>query len=170
MIETSTIDSPVGALTLAAREGRVCLLHFGAPDAHVRSRLTRWYPAEEVTAVSDAAGAATALRAYFAGHCDALDGIDVELNGTRFQRTVWNALRAVRTGTTCSYGELARRIGAASAVRAVGAANGANPVAIIVPCHRVVGANGTLTGYGGGLERKRWLLEHEAAQRGLFGA
>ena len=167
MIGITTIDSPVGPLTLAAREGRVCLLHFGAPDARVRATLARWYPREHVAPVTDPAGVGTALRAYFNGRCDALDGIDVELNGTSFQRTVWTALRSIRTGTTCSYGELARRIGVPSAVRAVGAANGANPVAIVVPCHRVIGANGTLTGYGGGLERKRWLLEHEAAQRPL---
>jgi methylated-DNA-[protein]-cysteine S-methyltransferase len=170
MIGITTLQSPVGPLTLAARERRVCLLHFDAPEAHVRATLARWYPCEQVMVDADPGGAATALGAYFAGRCDALDGLDVELNGTPFQRTVWSALRAVRSGTTCSYSELARRIGAPSAVRAVGAANGANPVAIIVPCHRVIGANGTLTGYGGGLDRKRWLLEHEAAQRGLFRA
>ena len=85
----------------------------------------------------------------------------VELNGTPFQQRVWNALRAIPAGSTLSYSELARRVGAQAAVRAVGAANGANPVALVVPCHRVIGANGTLVGYGGGLPRKRWLLAHE---------
>jgi len=103
------------------------------------------------------------LTRYFAGETDALDVIDVEMNGTSFQRRVWAALRDVKAGTTVSYGEIARRIGAPSAVRAVGAANGANPVAIVVPCHRVIGGNGSLTGYGGGLERKQWLLRHEQA-------
>ena len=168
MIGLVTLDSPIGPLTLAAREGRVCLLHFGTADTHVHTRLARWYPSETLITDQDPAGAASALRAYFAGRCEALDGIEVELNGTPFQRAVWNALRSVRTGTTCSYGELARQIGSPSAVRAVGAANGANPVAIIVPCHRVIGASGTLTGYGGGLDRKRWLLDHEAARQGLF--
>ena len=110
--------------------------------------------------------AAERLEAYFGGETTALDGLDVELNGTPFQRRVWEALRAVRAGQTASYGDVARSIGAPAAVRAVGAANGANPVAIVVPCHRIIGASGSLTGYGGGLERKRWLLQHERA--GLF--
>ena len=108
------------------------------------------------------------LDEYFAGHLAVLDEIPVELNGTSFQQRVWNALRAIRAGTTSSYGSLARTIGAPSAVRAVGAANGANPVALIVPCHRVIGSNGSLTGYGGGLDRKRWLLQHEGVAVGLF--
>jgi methylated-DNA-[protein]-cysteine S-methyltransferase len=175
MVELITTDSPVGPVTVAARDGRVCLLHFAAGDAllddeHVHSVLGRWYPSDVLKTASDPAGAVTALRSYFDGNIGAIDRVQVELNGTVFQRAVWEALRRVPAGSTCSYGELARRIGAPSAVRAVGAANGANPVAIIVPCHRVIGANGTLTGYGGGLDRKRWLLEHEAAQRGLFRA
>jgi methylated-DNA-[protein]-cysteine S-methyltransferase len=109
----------------------------------------------------DPAGAVTALTRYFNGSLSALDGIGVELNGTPFQRRVWDGLRRIRVGTTCSYADLARSVNAATAVRAVGAANGANPVALVVPCHRVIGANGSLTGYGGGLDRKRWLLQHE---------
>jgi methylated-DNA-[protein]-cysteine S-methyltransferase len=106
--------------------------------------------------------ASAALRRYFDGELTALDGVDVEMNGTPFQKSVWAALRKVRPGKTATYSEIARRIGTPAAIRAVGAANGANPVAVIVPCHRVIGADGTLTGYGGGLERKRWLLAHEA--------
>jgi methylated-DNA-[protein]-cysteine S-methyltransferase len=101
------------------------------------------------------------LRAYFAGELRDFD-LPLALDGTDFQRRVWNALRDIPFGTAISYGELARRIGQPSASRAVGAANGRNPVAIIVPCHRVIGADGALTGYGGGLDRKRWLLQHEA--------
>ena len=122
----------------------------------------RWYPDEPVETAPDPAGAITALRSYFRGALDALDGIPVELHGTPFQRRVWQQLRTVRAGTTSSYSNIARAIGAPAAVRAVGAANGANPVALIVPCHRIIGADGRLTGYGGGLDRKRWLLEHEA--------
>lgn len=171
MIELTSIQSPVGPLTIAARNGLVCVLSFAAIDCAddgVRSALARWYPSEEVTPAGDPAGAVSSLRAYFDGDIGAIDRVQVELNGTPFQQRVWRALREVPAGTTCSYGELARRIGASAAVRAVGAANGANPVAIVVPCHRVIGSNGTLTGYGGGLDRKRWLLQHEAAQRGLF--
>jgi len=104
---------------------------------------------------------AAVLRRYFDGDIHAIDTIGVELNGTPFQKDVWTALRRISAGTTISYSTLARRIGHSSAVRAVGTANGANPVAIVVPCHRVIGADGSLTGYGGGLDRKRWLLSHE---------
>jgi methylated-DNA-[protein]-cysteine S-methyltransferase len=161
MICLAVFDSPIGELTLASRGERVCLLHFGEDDARVRRTLQRWYPAESIEAHPDPAGAATRLGEYFAGRLDAVDAIDVELNGTTFQKRVWHALRDVRAGTTAAYAEIARAIAAPSAFRAVGAANGANPVAVIVPCHRVIGTNGSLTGYGGGLDRKRWLLEHE---------
>lgn len=105
-----------------------------------------------------------AVTAYFTGDVTALDGLAVRTGGTTFQREVWAALRTIPAGETRSYGQLATAIGRPSAVRAVGLANGANPVGVIVPCHRVVGANGTLTGYAGGLERKRWLLAHEAGR------
>lgn len=104
-----------------------------------------------------------ALELYFAGELKALDAIEVRTGGTAFQRSVWTALRSIPVGETRSYGQLASAIGSPSAVRAVGLANGANPVGLIVPCHRVIGANGALTGYAGGLERKRWLLAHERA-------
>jgi methylated-DNA-[protein]-cysteine S-methyltransferase len=102
-----------------------------------------------------------ALEAYFDGHLDAIDAIRTETRGTRFQRQVWSALRDIPAGTSLSYGQLAAKIGRSAAVRAVGAANGANPIPVVVPCHRVIGANASLTGFGGGLERKRWLLAHE---------
>jgi methylated-DNA-[protein]-cysteine S-methyltransferase len=108
-------------------------------------------------------GMTAAMRAYFSGHLGAIDRLPTATAGTPFQREVWKALRRIRCGTTVSYAELARRIGRESAVRAVGLANGSNPISIVVPCHRVIGSNGTLTGYGGGLERKRWLLAHEGA-------
>jgi methylated-DNA-[protein]-cysteine S-methyltransferase len=102
------------------------------------------------------------LTAYFAGDLREFD-VPLAPHGTDFQMKVWQELRRIPFGETISYGELARRIGQPTASRAVGAANGQNPISIIVPCHRVIGANGTLTGYGGGIERKKWLLEHEAA-------
>lgn len=162
-LRLTTIDSPIGALTLAAREGRVCLVHFGADGPDVRAALTRWYRDMPLVPDADPAGAASRLARYFGGDLRAIDDVVVELNGTPFQRRVWEALRSIPAGTTCSYQDLARRINATSAIRAVGAANGANPVALIVPCHRVIGSNGSLTGYGGGLDRKRWLLLHERA-------
>ena len=166
MVEITTITSPVGSLTVAARDGRVCLVYFGGLTRTIAHTLARWYPEEPVPRAASPAGAVHALRAYFDGDVAVLDDVPVELHGSSFQRQVWNALRKIPAGSTCSYGALARQIGAPSSVRAVGAANGANPVAIIVPCHRVIGANGTLTGYGGGLDRKRWLLQHEASRRG----
>jgi methylated-DNA-[protein]-cysteine S-methyltransferase len=157
------LDSPIGPLSVAVRDGRVCVLHFGARSAEVRAAVTRWYPGEPVED-SNCAALRSTLTRYFDGNLDVLDEIEVEMNGTPFQRQVWKALRSIRVGTTTSYGELARRIGRHAAVRAVGTANGANPVALIVPCHRVIGSNGTLTGYGGGLDRKRWLLTHEGVR------
>ena len=168
MVIVDAHQSPIGPLTAAERGGRVCLLHFGADGPDIDPVLERWYPGEPrvrraLPQVADA------LRRYFGGDLAALDAVPAELNGTPFQKAVWQALRRIPPGTTISYGELARRIGQPTSVRAVGAANGANPVAVIVPCHRVIGSNGTLTGYGGGLDRKRWLLAHEGVvDRTLF--
>jgi methylated-DNA-[protein]-cysteine S-methyltransferase len=167
-VHLTELATPIGPLTLAAVGSRVCLVHFGAEDAAVRRALGRWYPSAALVPQADPGGAGRALEAYFAGDLAAIDRVRVELNGTPFQKTVWRALRGIPAARTMSYGELARAIGAPSAVRAVGAANGANPVAVIVPCHRVIGSTGTLTGYGGGLERKRWLLEHEGALQPLL--
>jgi methylated-DNA-[protein]-cysteine S-methyltransferase len=114
-----------------------------------------------------------ALSAYFAGEINAIDPLSVATGGTAFQRTVWAELRRISAGSSTSYGRLAARIGQARAVRAVGLANGANPIGIVVPCHRVIGSDGSLTGYGGGIARKRWLLEHEERWTGggdLFGS
>jgi methylated-DNA-[protein]-cysteine S-methyltransferase len=160
MILVDAVTSPIGPLTLAERAGRVCLLHFEPDGSEHDKTFVRWYPGEPVTR-QRLAGLRDTLDRYFAGEVAALDTVPVELNGTPFQKTVWQALRRIPAGTTISYAELARRIGEAAAVRAVGAANGANPVAVIVPCHRVIGSNGSLTGYGGGLDRKQWLLAHE---------
>ncbi|HEY7307673.1 MAG TPA: methylated-DNA--[protein]-cysteine S-methyltransferase, partial [Bryobacteraceae bacterium] len=102
-----------------------------------------------------------AIARYFRGELNAIDRLPVETAGTGFQREVWGALREIKCGTTVSYAQLAMQIGRPTAVRAVGLANGSNPVGIVVPCHRVIGSDGSLTGYGGGIDRKRWLLEHE---------
>jgi methylated-DNA-[protein]-cysteine S-methyltransferase len=160
MITVDQVLSPIGPLTIAERSGRVCLVHFGADGPEVDASLERWYPGDPRVRTSIDA-IRLVLQKYFAGDCRALDDVAVELNGTPFQRKVWEALRDIPAGSTLSYADLARRIGEPRAVRAVGAANGANPVAVIVPCHRVIGTDGTLTGYGGGLDRKQWLLAHE---------
>jgi methylated-DNA-[protein]-cysteine S-methyltransferase len=163
VIQIATLETPIGPLFLAAHGDRVCLLYFGAKEKAARADLDRWYPGAKIEPHPDPAGAAAKLHRYFEGDLSAVDDVEVEMNGTPFQREVWAALRRVKAGETTSYAEIARRIGRAAAVRAVGAANGANPVSIIVPCHRIVGTNGTLTGYGGGLDRKEWLLRHEGS-------
>jgi len=109
----------------------------------------------------DPGGLSRTMEAYFSGALAAIDGLPARTRGTAFQRQVWAALREIPCGATLSYAGLARRIGRPTAVRAVGLANGANPVSIVVPCHRVIGSDGSLTGYGGGIARKRWLLTHE---------
>lgn len=138
-----------------ARMQRLLRLHYGADGFSISERRS-------------ASSARLALEAYFAGELSALHALEVETGGTEFQRSVWRALRQIRPGETISYGALASRIGRPRAIRAVGLANGSNPVGIIVPCHRVIGADGSLTGYGGGLPLKRTLLLHEARHAPLL--
>lgn len=160
------LDTPVGRLIVLTDETGA-LFAAGWLDEHPRAvrGLSRFEddPRYRVSAAPRGGGASESLRAYFDGELSACNALSVARFGTPFQRVVWAALRAIPVGSTISYSELARRIDRPSAVRAVGLANGQNPVCIVVPCHRVIGANGTLTGYAGGLERKRWLLAHERA-------
>jgi methylated-DNA-[protein]-cysteine S-methyltransferase len=160
-VEVAECDSPAGAITLAVRDGRVCGLVFSDRWAGMERWLERRFGEMRTARAADPAKAVSRLRAYLHGDLEALDAIEVDTGGTPFQQTVWTALRRIPPGSTMSYGELARVVGTPSASRAVGAANGANPVSIIIPCHRVIGSNGKLTGYGGGMPRKRWLLAHE---------
>ena len=160
------LDSPVGRLALVAdEEGRLRALGWTEEHERMEQQLRAASRIGDLVLVraADPGGLASALRAYFGGDLAAIDGLSVETGGTAFQRAVWGALREIPCGATWSYGDLARRIGRPAAVRAVGLANGSNPVAIVVPCHRVIGSDGSLTGYGGGLDRKRWLLAHERA-------
>jgi methylated-DNA-[protein]-cysteine S-methyltransferase len=129
----------------------------------LQGRIESHYEAVEVRERRDPAGAVSRLRAYFKGRADALEDQPVRMLGTDFQLGVWRQLRRIPPGHTISYAELAKRVGRPSAIRAVGGANGANPIALFVPCHRVIAADGTLGGYGGGLPRKRALLELEGA-------
>ena len=166
-LDQDEFDTPLGRLTLLAdAAGRLRLL--GWFDGHARvSRALRAYaegPGVVLRPANNPGGLSDALRAYFDGQLDAIARLPVACAGSEFQERVWSALREIPCGETWSYSQLARRIGKPAAVRAVGLANGANPVGIVVPCHRVIGADGSLTGYGGGLERKRWLLQHERAR------
>lgn len=160
------VDTPVGQMLIVAdnnenirasdwtdhedRMRRLLRLHYGESGFRLEPARIRNFLTE-------------AIARYFAGELDAIDALPVRTAGTPFQRKVWGALRAIPCGTTVSYGELAQQIGRPTAVRAVGLANGSNPVGVVVPCHRVIASDGSLSGYGGGIERKRWLLAHERA-------
>jgi methylated-DNA-[protein]-cysteine S-methyltransferase len=156
------IATPVGTVLLVTDgEGAVRALDFDDYEPRMLRLLARHYGPVVLSPGASPAPVRAAIAAYFAGDRQALDGIVVRTGGTEFQRQVWAALRTIPAGETRSYGQLAAAIDRPKAVRAVGLANGSNPVGIIVPCHRVIGANGSLTGYAGGLARKTWLLAHE---------
>jgi methylated-DNA-[protein]-cysteine S-methyltransferase len=138
-------------------------LEFGESRGRMLAALGARYGGARLRPVHDPSGVSSRIKAYLAGDLGAVDDIVVELGGTPFQRDVWTALRRVPAGTTVTYAQLAQSIGRPGASRAVGAANGRNPVSIVIPCHRMIGTDGSLTGYGGGLPRKRWLLGHEGA-------
>jgi methylated-DNA-[protein]-cysteine S-methyltransferase len=158
------MDTPIGEMLLVTdAAGSVRALDWNDYESRMTSLLDRHYgkgryilaPARDTHALRNI------LQRYFAGEVNAIDQIRTETTGTDFQKSVWNELRNIPVGTSISYGTLAKRIERPKAVRAVGLANGSNPIGLIVPCHRVIGADGSLTGYGGGLERKKWLLDHE---------
>lgn len=155
--------SPIGQLLLVLDGAALVALDFEGYEARMMRLLTRRFPKARLVEGKVPKAVAAALKAYFGGDHTALDGLAVRLGGTPFQERVWASLRRIPAGETRGYGALAADLGKPSASRAVGLANGSNPVAIVVPCHRVIGANGALTGYAGGLERKTFLLRHEGA-------
>ncbi len=154
------MSSPIGTVLFVSDGDALRALDFEDCEDRMHRLLRRQYGAFAMEAGRVPGDTRRRLHAYFDGELAALDTIPVRTGGTAFQRRVWTALRTIRAGTTTTYGRLAATLGAPNASRAVGLANGANPVAIVVPCHRVIGAAG-LTGYGGGLARKAWLLRHE---------
>ena len=165
-MERLLLDSPIGPLTCLVREGVLVGVEFAPRSGSVRPGATveyvrRRFPGDEIRDVREAGGVRAAFDRYFGGEADALDALPVDPGGTPFQSKVWHALREIAAGRTWSYAQLAERVGSPAAVRAVGAANGANPIPLVLPCHRVIGKNGKLVGYGGGMERKEWLLRHE---------
>jgi methylated-DNA-[protein]-cysteine S-methyltransferase len=165
ILHRSILDSPLGPLTAIGSPRGLCFLEFQGRDRQSRidARLSRWFAPFEMVDASDGLldTTATWLRAYFKGRVAAVGPTPLDLRGTAFEHGVWSCLLQVPPGATFTYGAIAERLGDPNKARAVGAAVGANPVSIIVPCHRIVGANGSLVGYGGGIERKRWLLTHE---------
>ena len=165
-IQFSQLKTRLGGVVVYAREGAVCALGFDRQRGAMRHALERRFGRLQLEKVRDAAGAARALRAYFAGDLGAATSVPLDLAGTEFQQRVWRALRGIPAGRTLTYAALARGVGRPKAVRAVASSNARNPACILVPCHRVIGTDGALHGYAGGLERKRRLLEHERAHTG----
>ena len=165
------VESSIGTLLLIHDcERRVRALDFQEFAWRMRRLLCLHYGTRGADFIVESRKAPSAilqaLRDYFAGDLTAIDAIPVATAGTPFQREVWAALREIRPGTTLSYGALARQLGRPKSARAVGLANGANPIAIVVPCHRIIGSDASLSGYGGGMDRKRWLLAHEGVAFG----
>jgi methylated-DNA-[protein]-cysteine S-methyltransferase len=175
-LSRAIIGTPVGDMLALASDEGLSALEFTTVEGpgrgqerltRLNARLGRWFPPHEIVdrETPAIARAREWLTAYFAGAWAGAGDLRLDMRGAPFETRVWTALRAIPPGGTTSYGAIAQALGSAGASRAVGAANGANPIAIIVPCHRVIGSSGSLTGYGGGLDRKKWLLDHERRWR-----
>jgi methylated-DNA-[protein]-cysteine S-methyltransferase len=156
------VPTPLGPVALASDGAALRALVFDPLESLAAALRTR-FPGAALREEQDPQGFSSRVRAYFAGEIRALEGLPADGGGTAFQRRVWEELRRIAPGQTRSYGEVAARLGFPRASRAVGVANARNQVALAVPCHRVVGGDGSLTGYAAGVERKRWLLAHEGA-------
>ena len=177
-LSRTPITTPIGDMLALASDQGLCALEFIHVKkrqttatrerlSRLKARLRRWFPPHEIvdedTAIFERTR--TWLSTYFDGDSADVGDLPIDMHGAPFEQRVWRALLEIPAGETMSYGGIAKKLGNAGASRAVGAANGANPIAIIVPCHRVIGSSGSLTGYGGGLERKTWLLDHERRWR-----
>jgi methylated-DNA-[protein]-cysteine S-methyltransferase len=179
LLSRALIATPIGDMLALDSGDGLCALEFTGPEkrlAGLEVRLRRWFPPHEIVDRETTTIARTRewLDAYFGGRSADISALPLDMRGADFETRVWTALRAIPPGETTSYGAIAKALGSSGASRAVGAANGANPIAIVVPCHRVIGSSGSLVGYGGGLDRKTWLLDHERRwrhepQRSLFG-
>ncbi|EGP09061.1 Methylated-DNA--protein-cysteine methyltransferase [Bradyrhizobiaceae bacterium SG-6C] len=158
------LETPIGtALLVTDDEGFLRALDWSDYEARLHQLLRRHYGNYALDRAAAPKTITAAIKGYFAGDLDQLKSIKWRTNGSAFQRKVWRGLQNIRAGKTSSYGAFARRLNVPKAARAVGLANGSNPVSVVVPCHRLIGADGSLTGYGGGLPRKQWLLAHEGA-------
>jgi O-6-methylguanine DNA methyltransferase len=168
-LSRAILSTPLGDMLALDSGDGLCALEFTGPQRLTRleTRLRRYFPSHAILDRETPAIARTRawLDAYFAGTSADISELRLDMRGAAFEQRVWTALRAIPPGETTSYGTIAKALGSAGASRAVGMANGANPIAIIVPCHRVIGASGSLTGYGGGLDRKTWLIDHERRWR-----
>jgi methylated-DNA-[protein]-cysteine S-methyltransferase len=162
-ILSDRIPTPIGDMILLAADGVMLLLEFIDAEGRVEREVKARFGDVQLVPTKNPFGFSERIANYFAGDLHTIDDIPTDGGGTEFQRRVWAGLRQIPCGVTISYGELATRLGDKNAMRAVGLANGRNPISIVVPCHRVIGANGSMTGYGGGMARKEWLLRHEGA-------
>jgi methylated-DNA-[protein]-cysteine S-methyltransferase len=160
---TDRISTPIGDMMLIGRDGVLVLLEFLDAAVRVEREMRLRFGDVELKAADNPFGLSDIIRRYFEGDLLAIDNMLTDGGGTDFERRVWAELRLIPCGVTKSYGEIARKLGDIKMSRAVGTANGRNPIAIVVPCHRVIGADGSMTGYGGGIKRKEWLLRHEGA-------
>lgn len=163
MITLETVPSPIGPLELAAREGAVVYVSFEAGRSRTARWLARTFPGEAVGDPTEPTQPARRLATWFVDPKTPLHDLPLDLRGAEFELRVWRALMDVPLGRTTTYGALARAVGEPGAAQAVGRAMGANPIPVVVPCHRCMGGDGSMTGFGGGVERKRWLLVHEGA-------
>ena len=169
-LSRATIETPLGPMLALASDAGLCALEFTGPKKRLTrldARLRNHFPAHDIVDDEDRLLERTRrwLKEYFDGQSADVADMPLDMHGADFERRVWRALLRIPPGETRSYGALAKALGAPGAARAVGMANGANPIAIVVPCHRVIGSTGALTGYGGGLHRKTWLLDHERRWR-----
>ncbi|MEO1402258.1 MAG: methylated-DNA--[protein]-cysteine S-methyltransferase [Cyanobacteria bacterium J06635_1] len=158
------VESPMGQILVVTHGDILCSVDFEDYEDRMMALLKKRYGEVDLEEGGQPSGVCDRIRTYLSGDLHSLDDIPTETGGTEFQQQVWQALRRIPPGSVITYGDLAQQIGRPKAVRAVGMTNGLNPIAIVLPCHRVVGANGKLTGYAGGLERKQWLLAHEGVE------
>lgn len=163
-LETDVIETPVGEVIVVVADGVLLALDFEDYRERMMRLLAKRFESVVLQPVDNPAGVSQRVVQYFSGELRSLEAIPMATGGTDFQQQVWQGLREISPGTVMTYGELAEKIGNPKAVRAVGMANSLNPISIALPCHRVVGASGKLTGYAGGLERKQWLLTHEGVE------
>ena len=162
-LEVDSFQSPIGQVILVARDSELAFVDFEGNERRMRRLLEARFGAYQLEKAL-LPDFKSKFEAYFSGDLQAVNGLNLSTGGTEFQARVWRALREIPSGQTMTYGALAAKLDKPGASRAVGMINGLNPISIVLPCHRVIGANGTLTGYAGGLERKKWLLEHEGVK------
>jgi len=162
-LETDVIESPIGEVLIVVSKNVLLALDFSDYESRMMKLLRKRLKSIELHAAQNPGGVSDRVTQYFAGNLNAFDDLPMSTGGTSFQQQVWQQLEAIPPGELRTYGDLAHNLGKPGAAQAVGMANSLNPISIALPCHRVIGANGSLTGYAGGLERKQWLLNHEGA-------